>query len=185
MARVLIPLADGFEEIEAVSSIDILRRGNVEVVTAAVGGSASVRGAHGMVMRADVLLADVAEEDFLAVLLPGGGEGVENLRRCDLLFSILRRHNRDGRLLCAICAAPVLLVEAGVVAEGLHITCYPTCQMELDRNWSPAPVVVEGNVVTGQGPGTSFLFALVVLKLLVGETVARKVARGMVTDVLD
>ncbi len=185
MSRLLIPLADGFEEVEAVTAIDVLRRGGVDVVTAAIGSSVQVKGAHGIVMSADVRLAEVLEEDFLAILLPGGGEGVENLKRSEKLFGVLRRHNGVGRLLCAICAAPLVLVAAGVVGEGIHITCYPTCQMELDRQWSPAPVVVEGNVVTGQGPGTSQLFALVVLKLLAGEQVARKVARAMVTDVLN
>ena len=98
---------------------------------------------------------------------------------------MLRRHNDEGRLICAVCAAPTVLVEAQVVAPGIHLTCYPTCQMQLDRPWSPAPVVAEGNIITGQAPGSALLFALVVLQTLAGEKVAQKVARGMVTDVLN
>ena len=84
-----------------------------------------------------------------------------------------------------LCAAPTALVDAGVVPPGVHVTCYPTCQMQLDRQWTPAPVVAEDNIITGQAPGTALLFALVVLQALVGEKTAHKVARTMVTDVLD
>ena len=185
MAKVLVPLAKGFEELEAVAAIDVLRRGGIEVVTAALGETTGVVGAHGMDIRADALLADAANDDWDAVVLPGGNEGTENLKSSGTLRSLLRRHADGGRLLCAICAAPTVLVDAGVVPPGIHITCYPTCQMMLDRQWTPAPVVAESNVITGQGPGTALLFALVVLQTLVGEKAARKVARTMVTNVLD
>ena len=153
MAKVLVPLANGFEELEAIAVIDVLRRGGVEVVTASIHESQDVKGAHGVPVRADALLAD-------------------------------GRQDSEGRLLCAICAAPTVLVEAEALAPGLHVTCYPTCQMQLDRQWTPAPVVVDGNVITGQAPGTALLFALVVLQTLAGDKVAQKVARAMVTNVL-
>lgn len=184
MAKALIPLAKGFEDVEAVTVIDVLRRGGVEVVTASLSGSTDVLSAHGILMKADASLADVADGDFDAIVLPGGGEGTENLKNSDALVRLLRRQNDAGRWLCAICAAPTVLVEAGVLAEGLHVTCYPTCQMELDRPWSPVPVVVDGNVITGQAPGSALLFALVVLQTLTDEATARRIARGLVTDVL-
>ena len=174
MSKVLVPLANGFEELEAVTIVDVLRRGGVEVVTASIHDAADVRGAHGMSVKADALFADAAGGEYDAIVLPGGGEGTENLKNSDALFRRLRRQNEEGRLLCAICAAPTVLVEAGVVAPGIHITCYPTCQMQLDRPWSPV-----------QAPGTALLFSLVVLQTLAGDKVAQKVARGMVTDVLD
>ena len=185
MSKVLVPLANGFEELEAVAVVDVLRRGGVEVVTASIHDSPDVKGAHGMSVRADALFADVADAEYDAIVLPGGGEGTENLKNSDALFRRLRRQDSEGRLLCAICAAPTVLVEAGVIAPGIHVTCYPTCQMQLDRQWTPAPVVAEGNVITGQAPGTALLFGLVVLQALAGEKVAQKVARGMVTDVLN
>lgn len=184
MAKVLVPLAKGFEDIEAVTVIDVLRRGGVEVVTASIGETTDVPSAHGMSMRADALFADVSGADYDAIVLPGGGEGTENLRGCQPLADLLRRHNEEGRLLCAICAAPTVLVDAGVAAEGLHMTCYPSMMMELDRPYTNVPVVAEGNLITGQAPGSAMLFALVILKTLVGEGVTRKVARSMVTDVL-
>jgi len=184
MAKVLVPLANGFEELEAIAVVDVLRRGGVEVVMASIHDSLDVKGAHGVSVRADALFSDVAGAEYEAVVLPGGGEGTENLKNSDALFRVLRRQDEAGRLICAICAAPTVLVEAGVVPPGVHLTCYPTCQMQLDRQWTPAPVVADGNVITGQAPGTALLFGLVVLQALAGDKVAQKVARGMVTDVL-
>ena len=184
MAKVLVPLANGFEELEAISIVDVLRRGDVEVVTASIHDGLDVKGTHGISVRADALFTDVADAEYDAIVLPGGGEGTENLKNFDALYRRLRRQNNEHRLLCAVCAAPTVLVEAGVIDPGIHITCYPTCQMQLDRQWSPVPVVAEGNVITGQSPGSALLFALVVLQTLAGEKVAQKVARGMVTDVL-
>ena len=185
MANVLLPLADGFEDLEAICVIDVLRRGGVAVVTAALGSSVDVMSARGIPMKADVMLDDVDDELFDAVVLPGGSEGTNRLRKSESLRSILQRHNAEHRLLCAICAAPLVLLDAGVVDPELQITCYPTCQMELDRAWTPVPVVANGNIITGQAPGSSLLFALVVLKALLGDAVAARVARGLVTDVLD
>ena len=184
MARVLVPLANGCEELEVVSVVDVLRRGGVEVVTASIHGTLDVDGAHGMRLRADEAFADAADGDYDAIILPGGGEGTENLKNSEAVIDRLRRQKENGALLCAICAAPTVLVAAGVLEEGQHVTCYPTCQMELDRPWVNQPVVAHDNVITGQAPGSALLFALVVLQTLAGESVAHKVARGMVTDVL-
>jgi 4-methyl-5(b-hydroxyethyl)-thiazole monophosphate biosynthesis len=185
MTKVLVPLANGFEEIEATTLIDVLRRGGIEVVTASIHDVLNVKGAHGIEMSADTRLADVFSEMFDAIVLPGGGEGTENLKNSEMVRDILRKHGQIGILLCAICAAPIVLVEAGVIAPNTHITCYPTCQMMLDRPWTPAPVVADGNIITGQAPGVSTLFALVVLKALAGDKIVSKVTREMVTDVLD
>ena len=184
MAKALVPLANGFEEIEATTIVDVLRRGGVQVVTASVHDTPDIKGAHGMTVRADALLSDVAGEEYDAIVLPGGGEGTENLKNSDALYRLLKRHAEDDRLTCAICAAPTVLVDAEVVPPGVHLTCYPTCQMMLDRPWTPAPVVADANFITGQAPGTAMLFSLVVLGALAGEKATSKVAREMVTDVL-
>lgn len=181
--RALIPLADGFEDVEALTAVDVLRRGGVDVVTASIHDRREVRSSHGVTVIADRLFDEATDEDFDAIVLPGGGEGTENLKQSERLASRLRRQHDDGRLLCAICAAPLVLLAAGVLDEGVEVTCYPTCQMDLDRGWSHAPVVADRNIITGQGPGTSMLFALVILQALSGPVVAHKVARGMVTDV--
>ena len=182
MAKVLVPLVEGFEDIEAVSVIDVLRRGGVEVVTASVDGQPSVLSAHGIRMSADAAFDDAAKDPYDAIVLPGG-PGTGRLKVPSVLER-LQRQKEEGRLICAICAAPTVLVEAGVLEPGQHVTCYPTCIPELDRASANVPVVADGNVVTGQAPGAALLFALVVLQTLAGERTAQKVARGMVTDVL-
>ncbi len=184
MSKVLVPLADGFEDLEAVSVIDVLRRGGVEVVTAALGTTDEVRSAHGVRMHADGLLADVADADYDAIVLPGGGEGTENLRGSSRLRRRLVRQQSENRLICAICAAPTVLAEFGLLPDGCEATCYPSCADRLGRPCAGAPVVADGNIITGQAPGSALLFALVVLQTLEGESVAGQVAEGMVTDVL-
>ena len=185
MKKALVPLADGFEDIEAVAIIDILRRGGVEVVTAALAPEPSALSAHGIRMETDALLEDVLDSHWDAIVLPGGGEGTANLMACEPLAEKLRFQKESGGLVCAICAAPTVLVAAGAAREGLHMTCYPSCSEELGRPYSDAPVVADGNLVTGQAPGSAVLFALVVLQMLAGEKVSRHVAYGMVTDVLE
>ena len=185
MAMVLVPLADGFEEIEAVAVVDVLRRGGVDVVTASVHDRLEVKGAHGMVLKADQQFDEAQRETYDAIVLPGGGKCAETFRQFQPLHARLQRQRDEHRLLCAICAAPTVLEAAGVLDENVVVTCYPLCRDELERPWSPAPVVADGNVITGQAPGTALLFGFVVLRTLVGERVARKVAQGMVTDVLD
>ena len=182
MSRALIPMANGFEDIEALSIIDILRRGGVEVVTASIHAEREVRSAHGVSMKADALFADVAEEPFDVIVLPGGGEGTENLANCDRLIARLQRQRGEGRLLAAICAAPTVLSEAGVFSENQHATCYPSCQMDLSCPWINEPVVEHDGIITSQAPGTAMLFSLVVLQALAGEAVARKIARGLVFE---
>lgn len=180
MAKVLVPLANGFEDVEAVTIVDVLRRGGVEVVTASLHTTRAVLSAHGISMEADALLPDVIDADYDAIVLPGGGEGTENLRNCDPLIRRIVRQREEGRLLCAICAAPTVLQEAGVLEPEQHVTCYPTCQMEIECNWIDEPVVDHDGIITGQAPGSAMLFAVVVLSALVGEQAAKKVSRGMV-----
>lgn len=180
----LVALADGFEEIEALSVVDVLRRGGVETVVASVSGALDVRGAHGIAVRADEPFAEAEARMFDAIVLPGGGEGTENLRQCPALAARLHRQKAEGRLVCAICAAPTVLVSAEVLDPGTHVTCYPSCEGALDRPCAGAAVVEDGLFITGRAPGSALLFALVVLKALVGERAARAVASDMVTDVL-
>ena len=182
MAKALVPLAKGFEEIEAVAVIDILRRGDVEVTTAAIGPSLDVTGAHGIVMKSDALFDDVGEAGYDAIILPGGGEGTENLKNSDALIRRLVRQRDEGGILCAICAAPTILQEAGLLVPSQHVTCYPTLQMDIECNWVNQPVVSHDGIITGQAPGSAVMFAIVVLDALAGHSMAQKVARGLVFD---
>lgn len=182
MAKVLVPLAKGFEDIEAVTIIDVLRRGGVEVVTASLHRTLEVEAAHGIVMSADALFADVADDDYDCIILPGGGEGTDNLKNSDPLIRRLVKQRAEGGLLAAICAAPTVFQEAGLLDPSHFVTCYPTCQMQVECNWVNEPVVEHDGIITGQAPGSATIFSLVVLKALTDEVVAKKVARGMVFD---
>lgn len=182
MAKVLVPLANGFEDIEAVAIIDVLRRGGVEVVSASIHNSLEVKSSHGISMKAERLFSEVGEDEYDAIVLPGGGEGTDNLKNSDALIRRIVRQREEGGLLCAICAAPTVFQEAGVLDPSHHVTCYPTCQMQLNCNWVNEPVVDHDGIITGRAPGSAIVFALVVLQSLAGEVVAKKVARGMVFD---
>jgi len=181
MKKVLVPLAEGFEDIEAVAIIDVLRRGGVEVVTAALGDERLVPSAHGVRMAADALLGDVLEDAYDAIILPGGGKGTENLHACQPLGERLRRQKDEGGLVCAICAAPTVLDAVGVL-EGESVTCYPACVPQMHRPVEHVPVVADEQIVTGQGPGAAVLFALVVLSRLTDDYNAQGVANGMITE---
>lgn len=183
MSKALVVMAEGFEEIEAITVVDILRRGGVEVVTASLADTKGVTGAHGVTVKVDAPFSEAGPAQYDAVVLPGG-PGTENMRRSAKLVERLRRQKEEGGLICAICAAPIVLVEAEVLEPEQHVTCYPSCVMDIDRPSADVPVVADGNVITGQAPGAATLFGLVVLKALEGESVARKVARGMVANVL-
>jgi 4-methyl-5(b-hydroxyethyl)-thiazole monophosphate biosynthesis len=184
MSKALIILAEGFEEVEAVTAVDVLRRGDVEVVIAALGNSLSVKGAHGIEIAADAYLESVKNDTYEAVVLPGGGLGTENLMASSTVKTLLQTQKESNRLICAICAAPLVLVEAGVLDVHHHITCYPSCAREIERKTVNVPVVADGNIITGQGPGASLLFALVVLQSIKGQSVAKSIANQMVTDVM-
>ena len=181
MKKALVPLADGFEDIEAVSIVDVLRRGGVEVVTASLADSTAVRSAHGILMEADARLPDVLEDEYDAIILPGGGEGTQNLSECEPLLERLRRQKADGGLVCAICAAPTVLEKAEVIDDEA-VTCYPSCTPQMGRSVESVPVIADGQVITGQGPGAAMLFALVVLAHLTDEKTAHGVANGMITE---
>lgn len=182
MKKALIPLASGFEEIEAISIIDILRRGEIEVVTASAADSRLVKGAHGIDIEADTLLDSCLEDEFDIIILPGGGKGTENLLENEALHARLKRQKESGGFIGAICAAPLVLKKAEVLG-GEAVTCYPTCAKDMKYPVARAPVVVDGQIITGQAPGSAMLFALVVLEQLMTSVHARGIAAGLVTDV--
>lgn len=179
--RVLVPLAEGMEELEAVTIIDVLRRGGVEVTSAALGRDLTVRGSRGVSVLADALWSALAPDTFDAVVLPGGGKGTENLAADPRVIRTVQSFNAAGKTVAAVCAAPTVLAAAGIL-EGRKATCYPTCAQDLGEAYDEAPVIADGNIVTSQGPGTAMLFALVLIRLLVGEEAAQRVAAGLLTS---
>jgi 4-methyl-5(b-hydroxyethyl)-thiazole monophosphate biosynthesis len=175
--RVLVPLAEGFEEIEAVTIIDVLRRASIEVVTAALG-ELIVQGSHGIRVTADRRLDDVDGGDFDAVVLPGGMPGSRALRDDERVLSVVRHLARENKLVAAICAAPIALEAAGVLA-GKRATSYPGNELPSAR-YAEDRVVADGAIVTSRGPGTALEFALVLVERLKGSETAEKLRSGMI-----
>lgn len=170
MPRVLVPLAQGCEEIEAVTIIDLLRRAGIEVVTAGLDAT-PVTASRGVVLLPDTTLDEVLTQDFDMVVLPGGLPGATNLDQDQRVHRLLARQAEQGRWSAAICAAPRVLGNAGLL-DGCRATCYPGA---MDAARFPSvrlveqPVVVDGKVVTSRGPGTAMDFALRLIELLCGR----------------
>jgi 4-methyl-5(b-hydroxyethyl)-thiazole monophosphate biosynthesis len=176
MARVLVPLAEGFEEIEAVTVVDLLRRAEIEVHTASLGGR-RVTGSHGIAVEADRSLDQVQAVDYDMIVLPGGMPGADHLKRDPRVVALLQEFAAAGRFTAAICAAPGVLAHAGLL-EGCEATSFPgflRADSAPGIRLSEAAVVVDGKVVTSRGPGTAIEFSLVLIELLGGGEMARAV----------
>lgn len=181
MASALIPLAPGFEDLEAVTLIDLLRRAGIEVVTAGLQRGL-IEGSRGTRIEPDAYLDEVLTRDFDLVALPGGLPGAEHLRDDARVQALLKRMAADGRYTTAICAAPIALAQAGLLA-GKQVTAYPGVLEKLklrDTFIQPGAVVMDGKVVTSRGPGTAMDFALALIELLVGAATRRQVEAGLV-----
>ena len=176
MSRVLMPLAEGFEEIEAVTVVDLLRRAGIEVHTAALAGR-EVTGSHGITVLADIGLDDAVAADYDMIVLPGGMPGADHLKKDARVVALLQQFASSGRYTAAICAAPGVLAHAGLL-EGRAATSYPGF---LKPDSAPGirlredAVVIDGKVVTSRGPGTAMEFGLALIGLLEGPEAAGRV----------
>jgi 4-methyl-5(b-hydroxyethyl)-thiazole monophosphate biosynthesis len=171
----LVLLADGSEEIEAVTVIGILRRAEIEVTAAGVN-QRDITASRGVRLMADAVLADVTDAPFDVVVLPGGARGAETFRDSPAVQQLLERQHQRGGRLAAICAAPSALASAGLL-RARRATSYPGFLTEADAaQLSEDPVVTDGLITTSRGPGTAMGFALALVTLLCGETRARDVA---------
>ena len=179
MAKVYEFLADGFEDIEALAPLDILRRGGVEVVTVSVMQRREVVSAHGVTMLADTVFDDCAFDDADLLFLPGGMPGATNLNEHAGLRQLLVNQNKKGGYIAAICAAPLVLGGLGLL-EKRKATCYPGFEDTLTgADYTAELVTVDGNITTGEGPAAALPFGYQLLRTLRNETIAQEVAEGM------
>lgn len=173
----MLPLAEGFEEIEALTVVDVLRRAGINVDTVGVMGS-MVTGSHGVRVMADKKLLEINADDYDGIVLPGGNPGYLNLGRSSKIIEILKKFDAEGKLIAAICAAPSILAKAGVL-EAKKATIYPGMEKEL-----PYPrgerVVIDGKIITSQAPGTAMEFALAIVEFLAGKDRAFQMKRQLV-----
>ena len=179
---VLIVLADGFEEVEALSPIDVLRRSGAVVTVAGlkVEKGNLVRGAHDVYVHCDVELRDVREDRFDAIVLPGGMPGALNLHKSEVVNSVVLDTFKRGDLVCAICASPAFVLAPTGILDGKKCTCYPGCEEKYSYlGFCGERVVKDGNVITSAGPGTALEFGLAISEALFGNQVSVQVKSGM------
>ena len=180
MTNVLVPLVDGFEEIEAVTIVDVLRRAGLTVLMAGVTDR-GVTGSHGIQVQADTLLKDINLTDITAIVLPGG-PGVKTLKDHQPLKEMLQTHYRSGKLTAAICAAPLVLSEAGILTDK-KATSYPSVQDQIKCGaYLTDAVVIDGNIVTSRGPGTAMAFSLALVEVLLGKEKRQALAEAMIVS---
>ncbi len=179
MKTVLIPLAQGCEELEAVTVIDILRRAGITVVTAGLDDQ-PVKASRGVVLIPDTTLDEAVKQCFDMVVLPGGLPGADHLDNDPRIHQLLKNMQQEGKYVAAICAAPKVLANAGLLTNK-SATAYPGVLEEMpDMHLVDAPVVKDGQIVTSRGPGTAMDFALELIELLVGSDIRNQVEAGLV-----
>lgn len=174
-------LANGFEEVEALSPLDLLRRAGVDVATVGIGGG-SVTGAHGITVKADVPDTEASFDDIEAVVLPGGMPGASNLDASGTVDAALAKADKAGAYLCAICAAPMVLGKRGYL-KGYSAVCYPGFEGELrGARISDARVVSDRRRITAAGMGVAAEFGLAIVSALRGAGTAEKLRRSILAD---
>jgi len=182
MSAMLIPLADGVEEMEAVIVIDVLRRAGWNVIAAAVGDSPVVTASRGVTLTADCLWQDAVQRlaTIDGIVIPGGAGGTQALCRHEGVLECLRTFGKDGRLIGAICAGPLVLQAAGIL-HGRRYTCYPGVERDIaGACHCNEKTVRDDRLITSQGPGTAFDFALALIEALDGATKAAAIRRQLV-----
>jgi protein deglycase len=176
--RVLVPLAPGFEEIEAITIVDILRRASIDV-TAASLHEGPVTGSHSITVTPDAAISGIRVSDFNFIVLPGGMPGSANLKASDAVLDAIRRIHGSGGHAAAICAAPIVLAAAGML-RGKRATCFPGFEEELaGAVVMDEPVVVDGRIITGKGPGCAIPFALKLVEIIKGAQVSLELKKSL------
>jgi len=185
MAKALVFLATGFEEIETVTVVDILRRAGVDVTVAGLTPNVT-EGKHGVKVVPDKSIDDVKVEDFDAFVVPGGNPGYKNLRKDPRVIDIVKKAFNSNKLVAAICAGPTVLSDAGIL-EGKACTIYPGMDQELEAGGGKPKhdmVLVDGNIITSRGPATALPFALKLAEKLAGKQVAEAVSKKTLANIL-
>lgn len=183
MPKVLVPIATGFEEIEAVSVIDVLRRGGIEVVIGSLSEALMVKGAHGIMIQADRPMAGLSADELDMIVLPGGWGNTKILASDEGVQTLLKAMDKQGKGIGAICAAPYALEAAGVLKNGY--TCYPGIEDDLSTDGfvgDKHAVVESSNVMTSRGPATAICFGLAIVKKLIGHAAYEKVRDGLLAE---
>lgn len=176
---IFVYIAEGFEEVEAITQVDVLRRADLEVATVSIENELCVKGAHGIEILCDMLLEESEKFEANMLVLPGGMPGAMGLANCKELLSRIVQEDKKGTFIGAICAAPLVLAKAGIL-KGKKATIYPGMEKEIEgADYCNEKVCVDGHIITSQGPATAFLFAFSLLQAVSGEAKANAIKKGM------
>lgn len=178
-------LAPGFEEIEALATVDAMRRAGMKVVEVAVADTKSVTGATGQTVVADSLLADIDPANAEWIIIPGGQPGADNLHASPVVNEIIKKQAERGGKVAAICAGPAVVVAPTGILKGKKATCYPGLGEMIESNggtYVKEPVVIDGNVITSEGPGTTLKFAKAIIRASLGQQKADETLSSMLVD---
>lgn len=182
--NVLVPLMQGFEEIEFVSIVDTLRRGGINaiVVKDSAVSEDCIKGAHDIFIKVDGKISDIDIKNISGIALAGGYEGMMNLKNSKEILEILKYLDKENKLIAAICASPIVLGEAGVLKN--KFVCYPGCEsvIKSDAKYTNDVVCIDGNIITSIGPASGILFALEIIKYLKGNEIYDEVKSAMLVD---
>lgn len=177
--KTVLMLADGFELCEAMITVDLFRRANVEIHTVSINETVSVTSAQKVELKADYVLKDVTISDYDCVILPGGLPGTYHLEECNELINEIKQMANGDKFICAICAAPSILGHLGLL-EGKHYTCYPGWEDDSYKGThDPLPAVQDGHIVTGRGMGCTIEFALKILSNVLTEEKIDELKKGI------
>ena len=183
MKDAIVLLADGFEEVEAVTPIDYLRRVGIEVTVASVDGNLLVKGARGIIVNADVALYDLINQqqtDVDAIIIPGGMPGAANIAASPEAGALITQAAAAGKLICAICAAPAVVLAPLGLLSSKKFTCYPGMEKTVQGgSWTDKRVVIDGSIITSRGAGTAGEFAAAIIGQLLGEAEADKITQAV------
>ena len=176
---VYVLLGTGFEEMEAITPVDLLRRAGIGVITVGLNGQ-TVMGSHRIPVHADITIDEMNLNDLDMVVLPGGLGGVASIKACPKALDIVRYSHEQGKFVAAICAAPTILAELGITA-GKEAVCYPGCEAQMgSANMVNAAAVTDGKVITGTSAGCAIPFGLALIAALKGQPAADTVAQQIV-----
>lgn len=179
---VYIALAEGFEEIEAVAVIDILRRAGIKTKTFSLTENRHVKGAHDVIIISDDIFEEIDFAKGHMMVLPGGMPGTINLAKHLELGEVLKEYKASNKWLAAICAAPTVLAKYGII-EGKNATCYPGCEKDFGNAiFQSEEIVIDGNIITSRGPGTALKFGIKLVELILGEEKANSIKVGMLIE---
>ncbi|RXE72001.1 DJ-1/PfpI family protein [Muribaculaceae bacterium Isolate-002 (NCI)] len=180
MNRSFLFLAPGFEEIEALTVVDVMRRAGMDVKTVSIIPDLMVTGAHGVTVKADALFSETHFDNIEWIIVPGGLPGSSNLAEYAPLCTLLKEHAANGGRIAAICAAPAFVLGSLGLLDGRECTGYPGTQASVEKAiWRDAPVIALDTLVTGNGPASAMRFALAIVANSMGENIAQQIGSGM------